>query len=64
MDKADAQNIIGELEALKKLAILQLLEKGFSQNQIALTLGVGQATVSRMFPKGVLGKTKAKSDIE
>jgi len=64
MDKADAQKIIAELEALKKLTVLQLLEKGFSQNQIALTLGVGQATISRMFPKGALGKAKSKSDID
>lgn len=55
--------IAAELEALKKLQILQLLDKGFSQNQIALTLGIGQATVSRMFPKGAIKKGK-KSDEE
>jgi predicted XRE-type DNA-binding protein len=56
MDKSDTQKIISELEALKKLAILQLLEKGYSQTQIALALGIGQATVSRMFPSGALKK--------
>ena len=54
MDKSDVQKIVNELEALKKLTILQLLDKGYSQNQIALTLGIGQATVNRMFPSGVL----------
>lgn len=54
--------IAAELEALKKLQILQLLDKGFSQNQIALTLGIGQASVSRMFPKGVLGKRKPQDE--
>lgn len=48
--------IVAELEALKKLQILELLDRGYSQTQIALTLGVTQATVSRMFPKGVLSK--------
>ncbi len=59
MDKSDAKRIVNELEALKKLAILQLLERGYSQTQIALTLGVGQATISRMFPSGAL-KTRGK----
>ncbi len=60
----DLEKVISELDALKKLMILHLLEKGYSQTQIALTLGVGQATISRMFPKGVLGKsaTKLKAD--
>lgn len=61
MNSSDVQKIVGELEALKKLTILQLLERGYSQNQIALTLGIGQATVSRMFPAGVL-KSRGKRD--
>lgn len=61
MDKSDLKSVISELDALKKLMILQLLDKGYSQSQIALTLGVGQATISRMFPKGVLGVPKSKA---
>lgn len=61
MTSDQADKIISELDALKKLMVLQLLDKGYSQNQIALTLGVGQATVSRMFPSGALGKKKAPS---
>lgn len=66
MDQNEVSKILGELEALKKLQILQLLDKGFSQSQIALTLGVGQATISRMFPKGVLkrGKRPSERDVE
>lgn len=56
----DVDRLVAELEALKKLKILELLDRGYSQNQIALTLGVGQASVSRMFPKGVLEKTSSK----
>ncbi|MCH8201628.1 MAG: helix-turn-helix domain-containing protein [Proteobacteria bacterium] len=62
MDKADSKKIISELEALKKLTILQLLDRGYTQNQIALTLGVAQQTISKMFPKGVLGKPKNKAE--
>lgn len=58
----DLAKIASELEALKKLQVLQLLSQGFSQTQIALTLGVGQATVSRMFPKGALGKKGGKDE--
>lgn len=56
MENADVERILVELEALKKLKLLELLDKGYSQSQLALTLGVGQATISRMFPKGSLGK--------
>ena len=54
MNEKQAAEIVDQLDALKKLMILNLLEKGFSQSQIALTLGVGQGTVSKMFPSGDL----------
>jgi hypothetical protein len=59
MEKADADRIFSELEALKKLKLLELLDRGYSQSQLALTLGVGQASTSRMFPKGALGKKRS-----
>ena len=55
---ANDDKILAELEALKKLMVLDLLGKGFSQTQIAVALGIGQASVSRMFPKGALAKSK------
>lgn len=55
---ANEDKILAELEALKKLMVLELLGKGYSQTQIALTLGVGQASISRMFPKGALRQPK------
>jgi predicted transcriptional regulator len=58
MEKQDAEQIIETLESIKKLLILEILDKGYSQKQVAMTLGVGQATVSRMFPKAVLGKKR------
>jgi hypothetical protein len=59
MEKADADRIFSDLEALKKLKLLELLDRGYSQSQLALTLGVGQASISRMFPKGALGKKRS-----
>jgi predicted transcriptional regulator len=61
MEKNDAEKIISELGDLKKLLVLNLLDKGYSQNQIALALGVNQTTISRMFPKGVLNKKRISS---
>lgn len=45
-----------DLEALKKLMILDLVIKGVSQGDIADAIGVSGATVSEMFPRGVLKK--------
>lgn len=58
MASSEQDKILAELEAIKKLHILELLTKGFSQSQIALTLGTSQASVSRMFPKGAIRKAK------
>lgn len=61
MDKTSEQKIFEELVSLKKLKILELLDRGYSQGQIALTLGVTQPTVSKMFPKGAL-KTRLNTE--
>ncbi len=47
-----------ELRAVKMLLILQLLRQGVKQGQIAAMLGISEATMSRMLPKGI---TKAVS---
>jgi len=51
MTNEQANQILRELEMLRKLKMLELVEKGFSQSQIADALGVSQPTVSRMFPR-------------
>lgn len=43
--------ILKELEMLRKLKLLELLDKGYSQGQLAQVLGVSQPTISRMVPK-------------
>lgn len=63
----EAEDLLGELRALKMLAILQLLRQGVKQGQIAAVLGVSEATMSRMLPKGIaksLSKGGAASSTE
>jgi predicted transcriptional regulator len=36
---------------IRKLKLAEMLEKGYSQSQLAHILGVSQPTISRMVPK-------------
>ena len=56
MNEKDAKAIIGEMEAIKKLLVLQLLGSGTKQKEIAQMLDVSEATMSRMVPKGITKK--------
>jgi predicted transcriptional regulator len=56
MTDEQANAILKELEMLRKLKIAELLERGFSQAQLAQVLGVSQPTISRMVPKVTLKK--------
>ena len=51
MTEEQAETIIKELETLRKLKILELFDKGYSQSELAKALGVSQPTISRMVPK-------------
>jgi predicted transcriptional regulator len=51
MTEEQANQIIRELEMLRKLRIIELFDKGYSQAQLAQVLGVSQPTISRMVPK-------------
>lgn len=55
-----------ELKDLKMLMILQLLNAGIKQRQIAIALGISEATMSRLLPKGLnsSNKTKSKDNVE
>lgn len=50
---AQVVNEESTLNDIKRLLILQLLLTGASQAQIAVMLGVSEATMSRMLPKGL-----------
>ena len=51
-----------ELRDLKMLLILQLLNSGVKQKQIAAALSISEASMSRMLPKGLATTSKAKRD--
>jgi DNA-binding transcriptional regulator LsrR (DeoR family) len=56
MTDQDAKALIKEMRDLKMLLILQMLNGGVRQRQIATALGISEATMSRMLPKGLTGK--------
>jgi predicted transcriptional regulator len=51
MTEEQADAILKELEMLRKLKMIELFDKGYSQAQLAQVLGVSQPTISRMLPK-------------
>ena len=59
MMPTDENGLGSNLKDVKLLLILQLLRQGVTQSQIAQTLGISAATMSRMLPKG-LGRQLAK----
>lgn len=44
--------VMEELRAVKMMLILNALAQGCQQKHVAAALGVSDATLSRMFPKG------------
>lgn len=51
MTEEQGDQILKELEMMRKLKLAEMLEKGYSQSQLAQILGVSQPTISRMVPK-------------
>lgn len=47
---ADSDQVVTQLEDLKRLAILQLLTSGVQSGHIAKALGVHSSAISRMLP--------------
>lgn len=52
MEKNSTSETENELRSIKMLLILQALATGCQQKHIAAALGVSDATLSRMLPKG------------
>lgn len=59
MGDADMKELIQETQWIRKLLMLQTLAAGCKQKHIAAALGVSEATVSRMMPKGFVKETAA-----
>ncbi len=53
MNDQQAKELLQEMKDLKMLTILQLLGAGIKQKQISQMLGISEATMSRMIPKGL-----------
>ena len=49
----EGEGLAADIRAIKMLMILQLLRSGVKQGQIATMLGISEATMSRMLPKGI-----------
>ena len=56
-------DVVNELRSVKMLLVLQLLRSGVRQSQIAAMLGVSEATMSRMLPKGISKSVSRKGAI-
>lgn len=58
------QRILSELEMIRKMKMIEMSERGYSQEKIGSALGISQATVSRLMSgkKPVSSKMKASSD--
>ncbi|MHA6318201.1 helix-turn-helix domain-containing protein [Altererythrobacter sp. CAU 1778] len=56
-----AEGILSELQMLRKLKMIEMLDAGYSQSKLANALGVSQSTISRMMAP-TKSKEKAKPD--
>jgi len=56
------RKILLELEMIRKIKMIELMERGYSQSKVGNALGISQATVSRMMAGKKLGKEKAAAD--
>ncbi|UWU78163.1 helix-turn-helix domain-containing protein [Bradyrhizobium huanghuaihaiense] len=53
MDDDVLKTLVQETQWVRKLLMLQVLAAGYKQKHIASALGVSEATMSRMMPKGI-----------
>jgi len=60
------KRILSELEIIRKIKMIELLERGYSQSKLGSALGISQATVSRMMasrkPANTKGTQKPNDD--
>lgn len=57
------KKILAELEMIRKIKMIELAERGYSQSKIGSVLDISQASVSRMMAaKGKSGNTKSSGE--
>ena len=59
MANDDTKTLLEEMQSVKMLLVLQAMASGCQQKHVAAALGVSEANLSRMLPKG-FGKALAK----
>lgn len=52
------KKILSELEMIRKIKMIELMERGYSQSKLGGALGISQATVSRMMMGKRVSNTK------
>lgn len=58
----EADPVLRELVAIKKLLVLDLLSRGLTQAQVAAAFGLDRTGVGRMFPPGALASLTKKGN--
>ena len=58
MDEKKLEQLAADVSAIKRFLIIDLVSRGFSQEEVGSILGSDQSTVSKMFPGGILKKAK------
>lgn len=58
------KKILSELEMIRKIKMIELAERGFSQAKIGAALGISQATVSRMMANSKKKEASSKEASE
>jgi len=58
MDNKKIEQLAGDVDAIKKFMVIDLISRGFSQDEVGKLMGADQSTVSKMFPGGILKKAK------
>lgn len=54
------KKILTELEMIRKIKMIELAERGYTQSKIGSALGISQATVSRMMATTKKEPSKSK----
>jgi predicted transcriptional regulator len=58
------KKILAELEMIRKIKMLELMERGYSQSKLGSALGISQATVSRMMASKKPASAKNRTEVE
>lgn len=58
------ETVADDVEFIKKALIIDLVSRGFSQEDVGNLLGTSQKTVSVMFPRGILNKAKSLKAVD